>query len=243
MSVRFPSCLGEWKKLRTSSIWLPMAVAPVMTIAMGVLLPAMDGGRLSWDLLYGALVPVYALILLPLLVGIVASLVCRIEHQGGGWQHLLILPVRRTTIYAVKFIEILGILAVIQGLGLGGLLASGLGFLHLHGSIPWTMVIGGFLGGWMATIPLAALQLWVSAWWTTFASPFALSVLFTIPAIAMGGTPSYATWYPWTQPLWAMLPHGGIDLGTSVHLLTIALTAMAFLVGGWWHFVRRDIPA
>lgn len=239
---------SEWKKLRKSSIWLPVCAAPLLAIAIGALMSRMDldseSTEMTWNFLYGAIVQVYAMILLPMLAGILASLVCRTEHLSGGWKQLLALPVSRTAVYVAKFFYILLLLALIQLLVFIGVLLGGLVFLHLQTPIPWTTFIKGFIGGWIATIPLAALQLWISTWWKSFAAPFALNVVFTIPAMSIGSSHLYGPLYPWAQPMLAMLPsHAGISFATSETALTITVAGIVFMIGGWLHFVKRDIHA
>jgi lantibiotic transport system permease protein len=113
---------------------------------------------------------------------------------------------------------------------------------HLHAPVPWSMLIQGFVEGWMATIPLAALQLWVSIWWKSFAAPFALNVVFTIPATVIGSSNAYAPMYPWAQPMLAMLPnaHAGLTV-TSTMAVTVALSGAVFIVGSWLYFQKGFI--
>ncbi|MCL6626793.1 MAG: ABC transporter permease [Alicyclobacillus shizuokensis] len=240
--------LCEWKKLRTSSIWIPVLVAPLLTILVGVVRSRQDlgiaGNGKSWLSIYYEIVRIHAIVLLPMLAGILASLCCRIEHLAGGWKQLLALPVRRTAVYVTKFFYVLLFLALVQGLVLLGVLVDGLVFLHIQAPIPWTLLNKGFIGGWIATIPLAALQLWVSSWWKSFGAPFALNIIFTIPAMAVANSSIYAPIYPWAQPMLAMLPgHQGTLNITTETAMTITIAGIVFIIGGWVHFTRRDIHA
>lgn len=245
MIFRMLQC--EWKKLRTSSIWVPILAAPLLAVLVGALMSRMDlgarAGGVSWPIVYGGIVRIYAIVFLPMLAGILASLVCRTEHLTGGWKQLLALPVRRTTVYVAKFLYVLLFLALVQVLVLIGVLVDGLGFSHIQAPIPWAMLSRGFIGGWIATIPLAALQLWVSTWWNSFSAPFALNIIFTIPAMVVA-TSSYAPTYPWAQPMLAMLPsHQGMLNVTTETAMTITIAGIVFMIGGWLHFTRRDIYA
>ncbi|WP_083521068.1 ABC transporter permease [Alicyclobacillus kakegawensis] len=155
-----------------------------------------------------------------MLAGILASLCCRIEHLAGGWKQLLALPVRRTAVYFTKFFYVLLFLALVQGLVLLGVLVDGLVFLHIQAPIPRAMLNKGFIGGWIATLPLATLQLWVS------------------------NSSIYAPMYPWAQPMLAMLPgHQGTLNITTETAMTITIAGIVFIIGGWLHFTRRDIRA
>lgn len=235
----------EWKKLRTSGIWVPVLAGPLLAVLVGILMARMDlgstGNGRSWPFIYGEIVHIYAVLFLPMLAGILASLCCRSEHLSGGWKQLLTLPISRTSIYAAKFFYVLLFLALIQGLVLVGVLIDGL-ILPIKNPIPWNMLSKGFFGGWIATIPLAALQLWVSTWWKSFGTPFALNVILTIPAMEISGSSTLAPIYPWAQPMLAMLPSTqGILNMTMETAITITIAGAVFIIGGWLHFIKRDV--
>ena len=68
------------------------------------------------------------------------------------------------------------LLAVVQLLFMGAVLGAGL--IHkVDAPIPWEMLLRCLLGGWVACLPLAALQLGVSTAWSSFAAPLALNVV------------------------------------------------------------------
>ena len=235
----------DFKKIRGSSIWLPILSAPLLTILIGVIVSRNFGLTSkveSWLFIYSVVVHTYAIVLLPMVAGIIASLICRPEHQEGGWKQLFMLPIRRTNIYLSKFVYTLLFLMIVQVLVLVTVLIDGLVFLHINASIPWHLLIRGFIGGWIATIPLAAIQLWVSTWWKSFGSPFALNIICTIPSLAVSSSSQYAQMYPWMQPMLAMSPlqHGTPDL-TAASLVTIAVAGFVFIIGGWLHFINRDL--
>jgi len=238
---------SEWLKVGRSSIWFPVLLAPFLAVMIGILTAhhgasASSGHQVSWKAYYFNTVAVYALLLLPLLTGVLASLMCRFEHLSGGWKQVLAAPVLRTAVYASKFIYVLGLLGVAQLLMLAGVLATGLIMLHIANPIPWSTLLRSVLGGWLALIPLAALQLWVSTWWKSFGAPFTLNVILTIPAVAVAHSERYGPVYPWAQPMLAMLPtdHGFLSV-TPETSATIIISGVVLIVGGWWHFSKRDM--
>lgn len=241
--MRILTC--EWKKIRGSSIWIPILAAPLLSILIGVIVSrnfGLTSQERSWLFIYNAVVHVYAIVLLPMVAGIIASLICRHEHQSGGWKQLFVLPIRRTDIYVSKFIYTLLFLALVQGLVLAAVLIDGLFILHIKPPIPWHLLIRGFIGGWIASIPLAALQLWVSTWWKSFGTPFALNIICTIPSLVVSNSSYYARLYPWTQPMLAMSPlqNGVLDV-LPESLVTITVSGLVFIIGGWFHFIKRDL--
>lgn len=237
--------ITEWKKLRTSSIWIPVLVAPILTFLIGVMISKHGGKMTSWLSIYNATTFIYAILFLPMLVGILASLCCRNEHLTGGWKQLLALPVKRSTVYIVKLFYVLIYLALAQILVLLGVLLIGFMLFHIQTAIPWGHFAKDFIGGWVAAIPLAALQLWVATWWKSFGAPFALNIILTIPGMAVAHSHTYGPIYPWTQPMLAMLndQHGSLLNMTNETLLTIIISGIVFLTIGLLHFTKRDFSA
>lgn len=241
----FRVCITEWKKLRSSSIWIPVIIAPLLTFLIGVLIARHGGGMHSWLSIYSATTFVYAILFLPMLVGILASLCCRSEHLAGGWKQLLALPVNRSTVYTIKLLFVLIFLALAQLLVLLGVLLNGFLLFHIQTAIPWGAFAKDFIGGWFAAIPLAALQIWVATWWKSFGAPFALNIILTIPGIAVAHSHTYGPIYPWTQPMLAMLNvnHGSLLNVTTETLLTIVISGIVFIAVGLLHFTKRDFLA
>lgn len=215
--------------------WLPIlgvvAVAPVLALLMrGKPLNA-DGFKAY----YMGVVVVYGWIFYPIVSGVLAALICRTEHLTGGWKQLLAQPVRRTHVYIAKYLVIAGLLALCQLLVLGGLVAvSTWGGI---GDIEWRTAVLGLFGGWVAVLPLAALQLWASTRWRTFGGPLALNVALTFPAIFSVQSEEFAPWYPWGQPVCGMMAPFSVNAGEQ----WIAFSAETFLVvilGGFllWFF-------
>jgi lantibiotic transport system permease protein len=235
----------EWKKICTTSIWIPILAVPLLMVLIGFIIPrnlGLIGREWSWLSLYSAMVHIYAIVLLPMVAGILASLCCRCEHLSGGWKQLLALPISRMVVYSSKIFYTLLFLAIVQVLVLVAVLVDGLMFLHIKAPIPWYLLIKGFIAGWIATIPLAALQLWVSTWWKSFGAPFALNIILTIPALAVSNSSVFAPLYPWAQPMLVMLPsHNGILNLTLETTITITTAGIVFIIGGLLHFMKRDI--
>lgn len=239
---------SEWLKVRKSSLWYPVILAPLLTIAIGMM--GASHGLLNhangnpWGTYYMVVVMAYSLLLLPLLTGVLCSLMCRFEHLSGGWKQTLAFPVPRTTLYFVKFLYVLVLVAIAQLLMMFGTIVTGLSALHITASVPWGILWKSILGGWLACIPLIALQLWVSTWWKSFGAPFALNIILTIPAVAVAHSSRFGPWYPWAQPMLIMQPGGHHFLNvTPKTTTTIVLSAVILIAAGWLHFKRRDITS
>ena len=237
---------AEWLKLRKSTIFLPMLAAPILSIGLGYLTlthgkPSHENSLNPWTTMYFNMAAIYAIFLLPLLTGILATFVCRYEHLSGGWKQLSAMPVSKSSLYLTKLIFTLFLIAVVQLLFFLGVFLVG-STAHLSGSIPWFTLFRSLAGGWLAIIPLAALQLWVATAWNSFGTPFALNVVLTIPAMAVARSNTYGSIYPWTQPMLAMLPSNhGLIIVTQQMALTIFCSGIMTILCGWLYYVKRNI--
>ncbi|MBP3039985.1 ABC transporter permease [Bacillaceae bacterium Marseille-Q3522] len=230
---------SEFLKLKKSSIWLLIFVSPVLaTAAM-----AFDhqGG---WQYTFGMMTFVHASLFLPLLTGVFSAFVCRFEHIGGGWKQLLALPVSRRKVYLVKLFIVFALLALTQVLFLLGLLLLGQ-MKNFGGDIPWELFLKGLAGGWVACMPLAALQLFVSVAWSSFAAPLAVNVIFTIPSLLVANSATYGPFYPWAQPFLAMIPKEGDMAAFNVSPETLFIVIiggfLVFFLSGFIYFQRKEI--
>ncbi|WP_141430924.1 ABC transporter permease [Bacillus sp. 03113] len=232
---------SEFLKMKKSTIWLLIFISPILaslTIAFG--------DQEDWSYAYAIMTLVHAVLFLPLLTGVFSAFVCRFEHIGGGWKQLLALPVSRRNVYIVKLLIVFGLLAITQILFLLGLMLVG-HVRHYSGDIPWEMILKGLIGGWIACMPLAALQLYVSVAWSSFAAPLAVNVIFTLPNILIVNSEKYAPFYPWAQPFLAMTPSSGgegiMNFNVSSETLFIVIIGgfLLFFLSGLVYFQRKEI--
>jgi hypothetical protein len=187
----------------------------------------------------------HALLFLPMLTAVFASMVCRFEHGGGGWKQLLSLPLSRTSLYAAKLTMIMALVGLTQLLFGGALLGVG-AMQDMNGPIPWAIIAQSLLAGWVACLPLAALQLMVSFLWSSFAAPLALNFVFTVPNILVANSQTYGPYYPWVQPVLAMMPAGRDSFGAFIvpadTLITVVLGSfVVFGFAGLTVFRRKEI--
>jgi len=239
---------SEWIKIRRSALWLLAAASPVLAALGGMIDggPEAGGGSEQWIAALQLMAVLHGLLFLPLLTGVFAAMLCRYEHIGGGWKQLLALPVSRTQVYVVKLAFILLLLGVTQLIFLAAYLGVGAA-MDFEGPIPWEIVARSLLGGWVACLPLAALQLAVSVAWASFAAPLAINVIFTLPNLLIINSASYGPYYPWAQPLLAMMPNGAYGDGygygafnvSAVTLFVVILGSFALFVAGGWLYWRR----
>ncbi|WP_337995046.1 ABC transporter permease [Paenibacillus thermotolerans] len=143
-----------------------------------------------------------------------------------------------------KFALTAAMLAAAQLLFLTGLLLIGL-VKGYPAPIPWDGIGRSVFGGWVACLPLAALQLAVSTAWSSFAAPMAVDVIFTLPNILVVNSAKYGPYYPWAQPMLAMASGGADSFGAfNVPLETLLIVILGsfllFFVSGLVYFQRRS---
>lgn len=238
---------SERLKMSRSFIVLLLLLSPAIAVLVG-LLSNIEGADRPWLVLLGTMGMLHALLFLPILSGIFAAFICRYEHSGGGWKQLLVLPVTRTGVFFAKYSVVIAMLAFMQILFLGAMLLVG-SIKGIDAPVEWGIIGRCLLGGWVACLPLAALQLAVSLMWSSFAAPLALNVVFTIPNMLVVNSAQYGPYYPWAQPFLATIPgqamegggFGAMNLPFENLMITVLGSFVVFLIFGWTYFRLKEI--
>lgn len=234
---------SEWLKFRKSNIWILLFISPLLSTVLG-LLENYDDTPMKWFSLYSSVISAHSLLFLPLLTGIFSAFVCRYEHQDGGWKQLLALPVSRSQVFLAKGFLVTIFLAITQLLILISWYTIGTikGFTD---PFPTELVWKGILGGWIACLPLTALQLWISTAWASFAAPLAINVILTLPNILVANSAKYGPWYPWAQPFLMMISKqgdmGSLYVSTETLLYVVVGSFLVFFLCGFLYFQRKSV--
>ncbi|CAM3290688.1 ABC transporter permease [Filibacter tadaridae] len=238
---------SEFLKLRRSSIWLLIFVSPILSLVLGLseLSEIGEFEQHQWTATLGIMTISHAILFLPLLTGIFSSFICRYEHVAGGWKQLLSLPVSRRNLYIVKILIVSLLIAATQILFILGLFIIG----WMKGypiEIPWGTISTSVFGGWLACMPLIALQMFASVAWSSFAAPLAVNVIFTIPNMLIVNSERFGPYYPWSQPFLMMMPNSAENFGAlnvSIETLFIVIfgSLILFLGTGLVYFLRKEI--
>ena len=233
---------AELMKMRWPLTLLIVSVAPVLALIMR----GKPVGAEGFKVYYMGVVLVYGWVFYPIVSGVLAALVCRTEHLNGGWKQLLALPVRRGHVYMAKLLIVAALLLLSQALVLTGMWAMSV--WGGVGVIPWKPVLLGLLGGWLAVLPLAALQMWASTRWRAFGGPLALNVVLTFPAIFAVQSDMFSPWYPWGLPVVGMMSsftdtaaERWIAFSPVTFLVVIVGGFALWFIGGLTHFAYGDV--
>jgi len=239
---------AEWFKLRKSKMVPIILAGPIIGLFIGLTsnmeskIQGIDVN--NWYIALSSMNLMYALLFLPLIAGVFASLICRYEHQSGGWKQLLALPVTRGKVFVAKYVLIMLLVLGMQLLYLCSIFAVGM-IKGYTDPFPMEIVWKSIIGGWVATLPLIALQLWMSIMFKSFAAPFAVNVIFTLPSILAINSKTIGPYYPWAQPFSMMYIVDNTDDVFFVpwdQLLTVVGGGfLLFFLGGYLYFQRKAV--
>ncbi|MBU8880174.1 ABC transporter permease [Bacillus sp. FJAT-29790] len=237
---------SEWFKLRKSKIMSIIFAGPIIGLFIGLTpnFPNIDVEVNEWYLSLLSMNLIYALLFLPLITGVLASVICRYEHQAGGWKQLLASPVTRGRVFIAKYVILMILVLVVQLLYLGAVYVVAMmkGFID---PFPIEIVRKSIFGGWVATFPLVALQLWMSILFKSFAAPFAVNVIFTLPSILAVNSERFGPYYPWAQPFSMMYIGGNTDdvffVPWDQLLSVVGGSFILFFLGGYLYFQRKTV--
>ncbi|QGG53514.1 ABC transporter permease [Lysinibacillus pakistanensis] len=239
---------AEWFKLRKSKMVPIILAGPIIGLFIGLtsnLESNMEGLPINnWYIPLFSMNLTYALLFLPLITGVFTGIICRYEHQSGGWKQLLALPVTRGKVFVAKYVLVMLLVMAMQLLYLCSMIAVGMikGYVD---PFPMEIVWKSIFGGWVATLPLVALQLWMSIMFKSFAAPFAVNVIFTLPSILAINSKTIGPYYPWAQPFAMMYVGGNTDDIFFVpweQLITVVGGGfLLFFLGGYLYFQRKAV--
>lgn len=236
---------NEWLKMRHQHLWIIVLFVPLLGASLGGFnfISSYDQlvqGEDEWIELWSQTSFFYAIFLYPILSGIFAAFICRSDHLHGGFKMTLSLPVSRKKLYMSKFLMLITILLLTQIILLIMCVLLGLLF-NINNQIPWSFFLRATIFGWLATFPLASIQLWLSISTKSFGIPVGINLFLTLGSLA-AIVLNVNMIYPWSQPQQAMLSpdEGGIGSYPLFFSLIFVMFIVTFLLG-MWRFSRKDI--
>src|SRR5690625_317038 len=236
---------SEWFKLRKSKVLSILFVGPCIGLFIGLNVDFhVDVDVNEWFVSLLTMNFTYALLFLPLITGVLAGVICRYEHQAGGWKQLLALPTSRGNVFMAKYIVLIFLVLVIQFLYFGAVYIVGM-MKGITDPFPIEIILKTILGGWIATFPLVALQLWMSILFKSFAAPFTVNVIFTLPSILAVNSERFGPYYPWAQPFSMMYIGGDTDdiffVPWDQLVTVVGGSFILFFLGGYLYFQKIAI--
>lgn len=223
----------------------PAVVALLCVVQVG--LAEMKGQQTTpgeaWRFYAGASFALWTFLMVPLLVTLEAALLAGLEHGDRQWKHLLALPIPRHTHYLAKCLALAALLLV-SGIAFVALIALG-GWLlmlvrpqtGLAGAPPWSFLFGRSLGIVVASLFMAAVQLWVSIRWRSFTVAVATGMSATVVGFLVGQSARFGHWFPWSMPI-QIFARGGVH--ATFVLVASLLGASLVVAASLLDFARRE---
>lgn len=169
---------AEFLKLKRSLSWAVVVLLPVAIVISGAVTtlasgePPADG----WHTLWLRSVVFYGLFPLAVGIGILASLVWRVEHRGGNWNTLMSGPTSSLRIVVAKATVVAVLAAAMQAVLLIAVVLIGKLAFGVPGMLPGEYVAISALIV-LACLPVAVLQSGLSMLMRSFAAPIAVAFL------------------------------------------------------------------
>lgn len=165
---------SELIKLKKSYIFIPMIVLPILSIIVGDANFYLNQEVLSkeWYSLWTQVGLFYGDFFYPVTIGICAAYLCRMEYTNKNWSKVFSLPLKVQHIIISKLI-VLSIITFIIHCVLFLLYFISGKILGFAGTFP-SEALGWFIRGYVASISIGIVQLFLSIKFKSFAVPIGI---------------------------------------------------------------------
>lgn len=197
----------ELLKLKRAKILLTATIVPLLTVILGNL--DLSTSRVSdkwqWTHLFEGSGMFFTALVLPILITIIFAMLNRVEHSSGGWQHMLVLPVKREWLYFAKLV--VGLMVVFYSLIilLLGIIVTGLLF-NVGGSLDLEWKIKLFLI-FYSSLPVMAIMFVLSLIFRNSGVSLAVGVGFSLPTLLIANSARFWIYYPWSYAFVVFYTH------------------------------------
>ena len=176
----------EFKKIKKSAIPITLIFFNLVGSLLGAMIYALnrkvllDGTQAR--VLWGQTVFYSSQVFTPILIGIICSISCQFEESNKNWQRLLSIPVKANRIILSKITSLSLVMAISQLIVLLLYIISALVL-----KVPFANYLLDFLlwsiTGWIATITIVTIQIFLSIRLKNFAVPILISAILAIAGL------------------------------------------------------------
>lgn len=241
--MRTSALHAELVKLRRAPIWVAFVVLPAISAAIGTFNYQSNLGilKLGWFDLWTQHTLFASMFFLHALVGVACSWLMRIEHQGGNWNQLMVVPVSVVRLLGAKFA--VGLLLLGVALATTGLLFVVCGKLVGLPGLPGAEYLAWLALAWVGGAAAVACQLLVSLILRSFAAPVGVAVIGGLGGFLTCAYGSALSW-PYALVVWALNSngHGAVNVGELPAYLAAAVAYVLLALGMVaWLLTHRDV--
>ena len=223
----------ELLKLRRSLVLLVVAAAPACVTAFAAIALGARPIAVQWERFLDEGLAMWSFFMMPMSVTAVTALLAQLEHGSRMWNHLLVTPVRRPTLFAAKAVLAVALVLLMQALVYVGLYGAGLAVgaavpaHRLSGDMQFADMAIGMLAMVVGALPMIFIQLWVALRWRSFVLPLVVGIIGTFFALVITAS-GVNVYIPWLLQIYATMwprPAGliGVGAGLAGGMLVLAL--------------------
>jgi hypothetical protein len=202
-------------------------------------------GEDSWFKLVDHYMIMWALLMLPLFITLVAGLLGNLEHGNKTWKQLFVLPVPRWAVYMAKQLSGMALIGLSHAVAVGMVVLAGLIMrvmlpeLGFDAPIPWGLISKGMLLSFLASWLLISLHTWISMRFSSFVLAMIIGISGTIAGVLVIGR-DLSNYYPWTLP--GMVGIGYMQQDPYLTPLILGVVGGLVLMGlGTWEMCRQEV--
>lgn len=229
---------ADFLKIRGKGLWFLIVLAPVGIVALQALNFGLRADYMrkiyADDLWNGLIENVVMFVPISVFLGatLVSSLIAGIEHQLSSWKQLLALPISRTAVFSAKYVLAVILLLVACVLLPIGTLILGLS-LGYGTDIPYSDLIRIGFYPFIGSLPILALQLWLSLVFKNQTLPVSLGIAMSLCCMFTGNLGEFfpLNWprFAYTGPNQLFFLVAGVGVGLII------------MLAGLIHFNRKDV--
>lgn len=202
-----------YKSRKTLAFWsailLPLVICILMSwgfVSQTAKL-AHDPAAVLWFRYISAILGVMGVLLLPVLVIYNTYAVTNMEYKGDTWKSLFSLPLPKLSIYASKYLYIVGLTFLTMALfsvfiiGSGHLIQLISPQLEFSDYNPNKIIFKFFTKLFLSSIGIISIQFLMNLIWSDFLKPFGIGFLMTIMGIITANVNwKYVSYLPYAYP-------------------------------------------
>ncbi|MCC0681292.1 ABC transporter permease [Clostridioides sp. ES-S-0005-03] len=239
------SVLGEILKLKNSFIWYILLALPLLSVLIGTgnFYLNQDILKKEWYSLWTQVSLFYGEFFFPILIAIFCAYVCRLEHMNHNWNNVMTLPINLKNIFLSKLIVISILTAITQIVFVIFYIVAG-NMIGFSQSVP-NELPGWIVKGWIISISIASIQLYLSIKIRSFATPIGISLCLSL--FGMGlliAQPSIGIFFPYSMLGSAMgiIKQSALNVNDTIVTICVAFaTTIIFSEIAKRNFRKNDV--
>ncbi|OAA85572.1 ABC transporter permease [Clostridium ljungdahlii] len=199
-----------------------------------------EQGQNVWSQVYTQSSIFYGLFIIGLFITIAVAVLVRIENNEDNFKRMLTLPVKRSELYIAKFGVACGIVFLNLVLFMLLTILAGAVIAPHSQSMPKELIYAPLLCI-IASLPVIAVQYYLSMKFKNIAVPLGVGLVFSLPSVLIDNT-KYWMFFPWDYPGRVLLGGSNVTFNFPPYMYIVSVILfILFILVGMYEFNNRDI--